>query len=170
MLNNSAQAGDTHNKMARELTKIANECGISTTCSASKLPYRDAGPQNQTRKRADMMRAQGLTVIIDEGTRTNCHGGCVQPNHHLKFSSSTLLIMDVTIDRVYNVHHNYKSGNLHRSYKSGNQVKQSTNVSLELPVSYRTQMCIDSGLLNPDTTGSLRALFMIYRLKHQIHF
>ena len=33
LLNNSAQAGDTHNKMARELAKIANECGISTTCT-----------------------------------------------------------------------------------------------------------------------------------------
>ena len=37
-----------------------------------------------------------------------------------------------------------------------------------LPVSYRTQMCINSGLLKPDAIGSLRALSWIYRLKHQI--
>ena len=83
--------------MARELTKIANECGIPTTCNESKLPYRDAGRPNQTRKRADMMTLQG---------------GCVEPNHRLNFSRSTRLIMDVTIGHVYNVHHAYKSGNL----------------------------------------------------------
>ena len=49
-------------------------------------------------------------------------------------------------------------------------LKQLTDVSLALPVSYRTQMCINNGLLKPGTMGSLRALFMIYRLKHQIHF
>jgi hypothetical protein len=101
LLNNPAHAGDTrkltHNKMARELTKIANECGISTTCNESKLPYRDAGRPNQTRKRADMMTLQG---------------GCVQPNHRLNFTRSTRLIMDVTIGHVYNVHHVYKPGNL----------------------------------------------------------
>ena len=63
LLNNPTHAGDTrkltHNKMARELTKIANECGIPTTCNESKLPYRDAGRPNQTRKRADMMTLQG---------------------------------------------------------------------------------------------------------------
>ena len=89
LLNDPAHAGDTrkltHNKMARELTKIANKCGISTTCKGSKLPYRDAGRPNQTRKRADMMTLQG---------------GCVQPNHRLNFSRSTLLIMDVTIGHV----------------------------------------------------------------------
>ena len=37
-------------------------------------------------------------------------------------------------------------------------------------VSYQTEKCIKSGLLKPDTIGSLRALFMIYCLKHQIHF
>ena len=77
LLNNSAHVGDTrknmHNKMARELTKIANECSISTTCNVSKLQYRDADRPNQTRKRADMMASQG---------------GCVQPNHHLNFSRS----------------------------------------------------------------------------------
>ena len=36
-------------------------------------------------------------------------------------------------------------------------------------MSYRTQMCINSGLLKPDTIGFQRALFLIYRLKHQIH-
>ena len=40
--NKSAHAGDTrkitHNKMARELTKVANECCISTICNESKLP------------------------------------------------------------------------------------------------------------------------------------
>ena len=47
LLNDSAHAEDTrkltHNKLARELTKIGNECGISTTCNESKLQYRDAG-------------------------------------------------------------------------------------------------------------------------------
>ena len=84
-------------KMARELTKTTNECNISTTCNQSKLPCRDAGHPIQTRKRADMMTLQG---------------GCVQPNHHLNFSRSTLLIMDVTIGHIYNVHYSYKSGNL----------------------------------------------------------
>ena len=37
-----------------------------------------------------------------------------------------------------------------------------------LPVSYRTQMCINSGLLKPDAIGSLRVISWIYRLKHQI--
>ena len=49
-------------------------------------------------------------------------------------------------------------------------LKQLTSVSLVLPVSYRTQMCINSGLLKPGTICSLRALFKIYSLKHQIHF
>ena len=110
LLNNSAHAGDsrknTHNKMARELTKISNECGISTTCNESKLQHRDAGWPNQTRKRADMMTLQG---------------GSVQPNHHLNFSRSTLLIMDVTISHVYNVHHSYKSGNLRQMEGSERQ-------------------------------------------------
>ena len=39
-------------------------------------------------------------------------GGCVQRNHHLNFSVSTLLMMYVTIGHVYNEHHSYKSGNL----------------------------------------------------------
>ena len=80
---------------ARELTETANECGISTTCNESKLPYRDASRPNQTRNRAGMMTLQGR---------------CVQPNHHLNFSRSTLLI--VTIGHVYNVYCNFKSGNL----------------------------------------------------------
>ena len=92
--------------MAKELSNIANECGISTTCNESKLPYRDAGLPNQTRKRADMMASQG---------------GCVQPNHHLNFSLSILLIMDVTIGHVYNVHHSYKSGNLRQMEGSKRQ-------------------------------------------------
>ena len=52
LINNSAHAWDTRKityiKMARELTKIANECRISTTCNESKMPYRDAGRPNQT--------------------------------------------------------------------------------------------------------------------------
>ena len=83
--------------MARDLTKIANECGIATTYNDSKLQYGDACWPNQTRKRADMITLQG---------------GCVQPNHHLNFSLSTLLIMDVTIGHIYNVHHSSKSGKL----------------------------------------------------------
>ena len=51
-----------HNKMARKLTKIANEYGIFTTCNESKLQCRhcrDAGWPNQARKRADIMTLQG---------------------------------------------------------------------------------------------------------------
>ena len=92
--------------MARELTKIANECGHATTCNESKLMYRDAGRSNQTRKCADMITLQG---------------GCVQPNHHLSFSQSTLLIIDVAIGHVYNVHHSYKSGNLRQMEGSKRQ-------------------------------------------------
>ena len=95
MPNNSAHAEDTrkimHNKMARELTKIANECGISAAYNQSKLPYTDAGWPNQIRKRTDIMTLQA---------------GCAQPNHDLIFSGSqsALLIMDVTIGHVYIVH------------------------------------------------------------------
>ena len=49
-------------------------------------------------------------------------------------------------------------------------LKQLTNVSL-LPVSCRTETCINSGLLKPGrNNGSLGALFMICCLKHQIYF
>ena len=48
--------------------------------------------------------------------------GCVQPNHHLIFSRSTLLIMDVTISHVYNVHHSYKSGNCYRWKGPSNRI------------------------------------------------
>ena len=72
------------------------QCGIST---ASKLQYRYPGLLNQTRKRADIITLQGLD-------------GCVQPNHLLNISQSTLVIMDFTIGHVYNVHHTYKLGNL----------------------------------------------------------
>ena len=44
-------------------------------------------------------------------------------------------------------------------------LKPSTNVSLALPVSCRTQTCINSGL----TQFVSNALFMIYCLKHQIN-
>ena len=39
-------------------------------------------------------------------------GGCVQPDQHLDFSRSTLLIIDVIIGHVCNVHLSYKSGTL----------------------------------------------------------
>ena len=81
----------------QEVTKIANECDISTTCNESNRQNRGAGLPNQTRKRSDMMTLEG---------------GCVQRNHHLNFSVSTLLMMYVTIGHVYNEHHSYKSGNL----------------------------------------------------------
>ena len=101
VLNNPAHARNTrkimHNKRARELTKKGNKCDISTKCSESKLPYRDSGYPNQTRKRADMMTLQGW---------------CDQPNHHLNFWRSTHFIIDVTMGRVYNLHHSYKPGNL----------------------------------------------------------
>ena len=54
LLNDSAYAGTsrklTHNKFAIELSKIANECGIATTCKESQLPYRDQGRPEQSRK------------------------------------------------------------------------------------------------------------------------
>ena len=68
------------------------------------MPCRDAGRPNQTRNRAGMMTLQGR---------------CVQPNHHLNFSRSTLLI--VTIGHVYNVYCNFKSGNLRQTEGSKRQ-------------------------------------------------
>ena len=49
-----------HNKMARELTKIANECGISATCYESKLQYRDAGPLLAAGRGTGSQKTSGL--------------------------------------------------------------------------------------------------------------
>ncbi len=47
LLNDLAHAGanrkTTHNEFATELSKIANECGMATTCKESQLQYRDQG-------------------------------------------------------------------------------------------------------------------------------
>lgn len=101
LLNDPAHAGATrkitHDKFALELSKIANECGLPTTCKESQLPYRDQGKPNQSRKRADMMTYAG---------------GCVCENPRLNFTKRTRLIMDVTIGHVHDVHHNFKVHNL----------------------------------------------------------
>ena len=59
----------------------------------SRLPYRDAGIDNPTRKRADMM------------TLTGCG---VTPKAQRNFSRDTRLIMDVTIGHVFDTYHNLK--------------------------------------------------------------
>ena len=50
LLNKSTHSTETHKTthtlLAQELTKIANECGVPTTCNESRLPYRDEGTQN----------------------------------------------------------------------------------------------------------------------------
>ena len=48
-------------------------------------------------------------------------GRCVQTNHHLNVSRSTLLIMDFTIGHVDNVHHSYRSGDLRQMKGSKRQ-------------------------------------------------
>ena len=103
LLNKSVHAADsrstTHALFAQELTKIANNSGVLTTCVESRLPYRDAGTDNPTRKRADMM------------TLTGCG---VTPNAQRNFSKETRLIMDVTIGHVFDTHHNFKPNTLQK--------------------------------------------------------
>ena len=86
LLNKSTHAAETrkttHTLLAQELTKIANKCGVPTTCNESRLPFRDEGTQNCSRKRADMM--------------TLCNCG-ITPNPILNFHRTTHLVMDVTI-------------------------------------------------------------------------
>ena len=89
LLNKSNHAADsrksTHAKLAQELTKIAIECGIPTTCNESRLPYRDEGQDQQSRKRADMI------------TLTGCG---INPNSELEFTSNTrvtIIIMKMVI-------------------------------------------------------------------------
>jgi hypothetical protein len=107
LLNDSEHAGSsrktTHNKFAAELSKIANECGIPTTCKESQLPYRDQGRQEQSRKRADMM---------------TFGGGCVRPNQRLNFTKATRLIMDVTIGHVFDTNH-VSSATIYSAWKHG---------------------------------------------------
>ena len=49
LLNKSTHSTETrkttHTLLAQELNKIANECGVPTTCNESRLPYRDEGTQ-----------------------------------------------------------------------------------------------------------------------------
>jgi hypothetical protein len=101
LLNKSAHAAETrkttHTQFAQELTRIANECGIPTTCNESRIPYRDEGQNHQSRKRADMM------------TLTGCG---ISPNLQLNLHSSTKLVMDVTIGHTYNMVHDFKPNNL----------------------------------------------------------
>ena len=101
LLNDSAHAVAsrkiTHNKFATELSKIANECGMATTCKESQLPYRDQGRPDQSRKRADMMTLSG---------------GCVCENQRLNFNKITRLIMDVTIGHVFDSRHKFKRRNI----------------------------------------------------------
>ncbi len=58
LLNKSAHAAKTHKstctKFVQELTKIANEFGIPTTCNEYRLPYREEGLNQQSRTRAHL--------------------------------------------------------------------------------------------------------------------
>ncbi len=101
LLNKSAHASDsqstTHALFAQELTKIADNSGVLSTCVESRLPYRDAGIDKPTCKRADMITLTGCGVI---------------PNAQRNFSANTRLIMDVTIGHVFDTHHNFKPNTL----------------------------------------------------------
>jgi hypothetical protein len=101
LLNKSAHAAETrkatHTQFAQELTRIANDCGIPTTCNESRIPYRDEGQNHQSRKRADMM------------TLTGCG---ISPNLQLNLQSSTKLCVDVTISHTYSIVHDFKPNNL----------------------------------------------------------
>ena len=107
LLNKSTHAAETrkttHTLLAQELTKIANECGVPTTCNESRLPYRDEGTQNCSRKRADMM--------------TLCNCG-ITANPILNFHRTTHLVMDVTIGHTYSLQHDFKANTL-REMESG---------------------------------------------------
>jgi hypothetical protein len=97
LLNKSSHAAESrktsHTQLAQELTKIANECGIPTTCTESRLPYSDNGLPRQSKKLADMMTLSwcGLT-----------------PNPQLSFTSTTRLVMDITIGHTYTATHHFK--------------------------------------------------------------
>ena len=88
---------NTHVKSANELTKIANESGLPTTCKEAHLPFRDKGSHDRSRERADMMTHGG---------------GAVSPNLRLNFTKNTRLIMDSTIGHIYNSEHKFKPKNL----------------------------------------------------------
>jgi hypothetical protein len=72
-LNKSSHASDsrstTHALFAQELTKIANNSGVLSTCVESSLPYRDAGIDKPTRRRADMMTLTELFLTYNEISR-----------------------------------------------------------------------------------------------------
>jgi hypothetical protein len=90
----AAESGKAkHNQLAQELTKIANKCGIPTTCTESHLPCRDEGLDQQSRKRADIM------------TLINCG---IAPNPHLSFTSTTRLVINVTMGHSYTTAHHFK--------------------------------------------------------------
>jgi hypothetical protein len=97
VINKSKHAAEirktTHTKFAQELTEIANECGIPTTCDESRLPYRDDGQIQITRKRADLMT---LT------------GGVIPTNFRVNFTPNNRLIMDVTIRHTFDLANRFK--------------------------------------------------------------
>ena len=96
LLNKSTHAAETrkttHTLLAQELTKIANKCGVPTTCNESRLPYQDEGTQHCSRKRADMI------------SLCNCD---ITPNLILDFHRMTHLVMDVTIGHTNSMQHDF---------------------------------------------------------------
>ena len=92
LLNKSISAAETRRKTIHylPLTKLANECGVPTTCNESRLPYQDEGTQNCSRKRADTM------------TPCNC---CITQRQILNFHGTNHLVMDVTIGHTYSMQH-----------------------------------------------------------------
>ncbi len=83
--------------LSQELARIANSSGILISCVESRLPYRNAGTDNPTRKRADMTALTGCGV---------------NPNRQRYFLVDTRLIMDVTIGHVFDTHHKFKTNTL----------------------------------------------------------
>ena len=82
----TAEAQKTnHTLLAQELTKIANKCGIPTTCCESCLPGQDKGTQDCSWKLADMM--------------TLCNCG-ITPNTILNLHRTTHIVLDVTIGHL----------------------------------------------------------------------
>ena len=137
LLNKSAHAADsrstTHAFFAQELTKIANNSGVLTTCVESRLPYRDAGINNPTRKRADMM------------TLTGCG---VTPNAQRNFSKYTRLIMDVTIGHVFDTQHNFRPNTLQQLANS---------ICLKYASHYQRQRLAFALIVGANTLGRLGA-------------
>jgi hypothetical protein len=130
LLNKSAHASDsrstTHALFAQELTQMANNSGVLSTCVESRLPYRDAGINKPTRKQADMMTLTGYGVI---------------PNAQRNFSANTRLIMDVTIGHVFDTDHNFKPNTL-RNLATAKCLKYAEHYQLQrLPFSPHLDPC-----------------------------